>query len=115
MGAGILQFTLGLTTGNFLGNMHAAESATQKLVRSGGGIPGVGKAVEALGKAGTGLGSLVKSAGGLPVIGTAIVGLTAAFTSFHAVVEGTFSAIEKGAGLGHLAARTGESVQSLFQ
>jgi hypothetical protein len=85
--AGLLQFALGLTTGNFLSAASRAQGALGGVIRSGLGLPGIGAALAA------------------PI---------AAFASLHGFVDGVFSAIEKGSALQDLSKRTGESVRDLF-
>jgi hypothetical protein len=85
--AGLLQFSLGLTTGSFLSAASRAQGALGGVIRSGLGLPG---------------------------IGAALGGTIAAFTSLHAVAEGVFNAIAKGAKLHDLSNRTGETVSDLF-
>ena len=71
MNSSVLQFTLGLGTGNFL---HALGDAKGK-----------------------------------------VVGFIGSVAGFGAVMEGVFSAIEKGAALEHLSKRTSTAVSDLFQ
>lgn len=88
MSNGLLQFSLGLTTGGFLGALNRAESGVKGFSRSLLSLPG---------------------------LGTALGGTIASVSSLHAVVEGVFSAIERGAELEYLSRRTNESVSSLFE
>ena len=88
MNAGVLQFSLGLTAGGFLGVL---DKATNKV------------------------GGLTRSALSLPGLGAALGGTIASIGSLQAVVSGVFNAIEKGAALDYLSKRTSTSVASLFE
>lgn len=88
MSAGVLQFSLGLTAGGFMGVL---DKATSKV------------------------GGLSRAALSLPGLGTALGGAIASVSSLHAMVEGVFGAIERGAALEHLSKRTDTTVESLFK
>ena len=85
--AGVLNFTLGLATGNFISNANRATQAGTGIARGLLGMSGVGSAL---------------SAG------------FAGFASAHAAVEKLFGAFENGSRLEALSRRTGESVGNLF-
>lgn len=88
MNAGVLQFSLGLTAGGFLGVL---DKATSKV------------------------GGFSRAALSLPGLGAALGGTIASIGSLQAVVAGVFNAIEKGAALEHLSKRTSTSVADLFE
>ena len=88
MNGGVLQFSLGLTAGGFLGVLDKARA---------------------------GVGGLAKSALSLPGLGATIGGTIASISSLQAVIGGVFSAIEKGAALEYLSKRTDTSVASLYE
>jgi hypothetical protein len=88
MNNGVLQFSLGLTAGGFLGVVERAKNS---------------------------VGGLSSKLLSLPGLGTAIGGTIASVSSLDAVVEGVFNAIERGAALEHLSKRTDTSVASLFE
>lgn len=88
MSAGVLQFSLGLTAGGFLGVL---DKATSKV------------------------GGLSRAALSMPGLGAALGGTIASVSSLSSVIQGVFSAIEKGAALEYLSKRTNTSVASLFE
>jgi predicted HicB family RNase H-like nuclease len=88
MNAGILQFTLGLGAGGFITALNQAEGKVKSFA-----------------------GGLLR----LPGLGTAVAGVLGSIGSVAGVVEGVFSAFEKGASLEHLSKRTGTAVATLFE
>ena len=84
---GTLQYSLGLATGGFLGNLQAVQG---RVAQFSGFM------------------------GKLPVIGASLAGLLGGVSSIHAVIENAMHQIEKGAALNDLSKRTGESVGALY-
>lgn len=86
--SGVLNFSLGLTAGGFLGVLEKAQ----------GKVTGLSKAMLSM-----------------PGLGTAVGGAVASISSLDSVVEGVMSAIDRGAAFEHLSKRTSTSVASLYE